>query len=216
MLPFYRDHLYLFISKLLSKDVHKLHWASRITWLSLYTINTSPWNLCLSWFQNEILLFLFARSCPTLLWSHGLLPTRFLCPWDFPGKNTAVGCHFLLRGIFLIQGLNPHLLHLQADSLPLSQVGNPKWISSCGKYVQYVDTKYSNIKTSLKKYLLFFSVFTLLDYLSCLLSSIEIHFSFSSLLFCLIRYFKIIRHRFLEFQAFALHYFISTVALGGK
>ena len=28
---------------------------------------------------------------------HGLQPTRFLCPWDFPGKSTGVGCHCLLR-----------------------------------------------------------------------------------------------------------------------
>ena len=28
---------------------------------------------------------------------HGLQPTRLLCPWDFPGKNTGVGCHCLLR-----------------------------------------------------------------------------------------------------------------------
>ena len=28
---------------------------------------------------------------------HGLQPTRLLCPWDFPGKNTGVGCHFLLH-----------------------------------------------------------------------------------------------------------------------
>ena len=27
-------------------------------------------------------------------------PTRLLCPWDFPGKSTGVGCHFLLQGIF--------------------------------------------------------------------------------------------------------------------
>ena len=43
---------------------------------------------------------------------HGLQPTRLLCPWDFPGKNTEVGCHFLLQGIFLTQGSNSHLLHL--------------------------------------------------------------------------------------------------------
>ena len=29
-----------------------------------------------------------------------------LCPWDSPGKKTGVGCHALLQGIFLIQGLN--------------------------------------------------------------------------------------------------------------
>ena len=27
-----------------------------------------------------------------------LLPNRLLCPWDFPGKNTRVDCHFLLQG----------------------------------------------------------------------------------------------------------------------
>ena len=40
-----------------------------------------------------------------------LLPTRLLCPWDSPGKNTGVGCHALLQGIFPTQGLNLHLLH---------------------------------------------------------------------------------------------------------
>ena len=41
----------------------------------------------------------------------GLQPSRFLCPWDFPGKDTGVGCHFLLQGLFTIQGSNPSLLH---------------------------------------------------------------------------------------------------------
>ena len=43
-------------------------------------------------------------------------------PWDSPGKNTGVGCHFLLQGIFQTQGLNPHLLCLLygwVGSLPL-------------------------------------------------------------------------------------------------
>ena len=38
-------------------------------------------------------------------------PTRLFCPWDFPGKNTRVGCDFLLQGIFRTQGSNPPLLH---------------------------------------------------------------------------------------------------------
>ena len=62
------------------------------------------------------------------LWPHGLLPTRLLCPWDSPGKNTGVGCHSLLQGIFPTQGLNQHLLYLlhwQADSLPLLYLGSP-------------------------------------------------------------------------------------------
>ena len=32
---------------------------------------------------------------------HGLQPTRLLCPWDFPGKSTGVGCHCLLQWIQL-------------------------------------------------------------------------------------------------------------------
>ena len=42
---------------------------------------------------------------------HGLWPTMLLCPRDFPGKSTGVGCHFLLERIFLTQGLNPGLPH---------------------------------------------------------------------------------------------------------
>ena len=38
---------------------------------------------------------LIAKQCPNLLRHHGLYPARFLCPWDFPGKNTGVGGHFL-------------------------------------------------------------------------------------------------------------------------
>ena len=51
---------------------------------------------------NHVLLF---ATC-------GLEPTRLLYPWGFPGKNTGVGCHSLLQGIFPTQGLNPHLLNL--------------------------------------------------------------------------------------------------------
>ena len=39
-------------------------------------------------------------------------------PWHFPGKNTRVGCHFLLQAIFLTQGSNPCPLHWQVGSLP--------------------------------------------------------------------------------------------------
>ena len=72
---------------------------------------------------------------------HGLYSTRLLCPWDFPGKNTGMGCHFLLQGIFLTQGKNLHLLcllHWQADCLPLAPPGKrhlagallPFWVGS--------------------------------------------------------------------------------------
>ena len=67
---------------------------------------------------------LLLKSCPTLLWPHAWKPTRLLCPWDFPGKNTGVGCHFLLQGIFLTQRFNLCPLYWQADSLPLSHLGS--------------------------------------------------------------------------------------------
>ena len=50
-------------------------------------------------------------SLSNTLQPHGLQPTRLLHLWDFPGKTTGVGCHFLLQGIFLTKGLNPGLPH---------------------------------------------------------------------------------------------------------
>ena len=53
-------------------------------------------------------------------------------PWDSPGKNTGVGCLFLLQGIFLTQGLNPNLLDWQVDSLPPETPGKcPQIIVTC-------------------------------------------------------------------------------------
>ena len=51
--------------------------------------------------------------------SHSLL-VRLLCPWDSSGKNTGVGCHSLLQGIFLTQGSNLGLLHHRQILYPLS------------------------------------------------------------------------------------------------
>ena len=55
---------------------------------------------------------------------HGLWPTRLLCSWNSPGKNTGVGSHSLLQRIFLTQGSNLYLLHWQADSSLLSHLGS--------------------------------------------------------------------------------------------
>ena len=68
------------------------------------------------------------HSCPTPFDSMEQLfgAARLLCPWDSPGKNTAVCCHFLLHGIFPIQGSNSSLLcllHWQMCSLPLTAPG---------------------------------------------------------------------------------------------
>ena len=64
-------------------------------------------------------------SCVQLSMALWTVPTRLLCPWDWPGKNTGVGCRFLPQGIFLTQGLNLGLLHWQVDSLPLVPPGKP-------------------------------------------------------------------------------------------
>ena len=100
---------------------------------------------------------LVAKSCLTLLRSYGLQPTRLLHPWDFLGKNTGVGCHFLLQGIWTIAHQAPPSMGFprqeywsglpfpssgdlpnpeteftspwQADSLPLSYLGNPQFSS---------------------------------------------------------------------------------------
>ena len=66
---------------------------------------------------------MLSRSVMLTLWES--MDARLLCPWDSPSRNTGVGCHFLLQGIFPTQGSNPGLLHWQADSLPLHKLGSP-------------------------------------------------------------------------------------------
>ena len=66
------------------------------------------------------------QSCPTHCNPIEGSPTRLLHPGESPGKNTGVGCHALLQGIFLTQGWNPRLLsllHWQAVHLPLAPPG---------------------------------------------------------------------------------------------
>ena len=82
-----------------------------------------------------------AQSCPTLC------NPRIFCPWNFPGKNIGVGCNFLFQGIFLIQGLNPHLLCLlnwQVYSLPLYHLGNPKRVDFMSNVPTTKSCNYSN------------------------------------------------------------------------
>ena len=58
------------------------------------------------------------------LWPPGLWPSRLLCPWTFPGKNTGVGCHYHFQCIIASQGSNLHTLHWQMDSWLLSHLGS--------------------------------------------------------------------------------------------
>ena len=68
---------------------------------------------------------LVTQFCPTLFQPHGRWPSRVLFPQDSPGKNTGVGCHALLQGIFPTQGSNLRLLHCRRILYPLSHLGSP-------------------------------------------------------------------------------------------
>ena len=75
----------------------------------------------------QILLVQLSRAY--LVMSDPLQPCglQLLCPWDSPGKNTGVGCQFLLHEIISTQGLNPHLLHLpelESEFFTLSHLGS--------------------------------------------------------------------------------------------
>ena len=66
------------------------------------------------------------QSCPTLCNPKNCSPPGSSAHGDSPGKNTEVGCHALLQGIFPTQGLNPGLLHCRQIPDLLSHQGIPK------------------------------------------------------------------------------------------
>ena len=89
------------------------------------------WNLvcyfqmqCQNWV--ELCRGFGAQLCLTPCDPHGLVPlwlNRFLCAWNSPGKNTGVGCCFLLQGILLTQNLNLGLRHCRQILYYLSYQG---------------------------------------------------------------------------------------------
>ena len=69
-------------------------------------------------------LFISCYVCAIVSYSlrpHELVAPR---PWDFPGKNTGTGCHFLLQGIFLTHRMEPMSPVLPADSFPLHHLSH--------------------------------------------------------------------------------------------
>ena len=64
-----------------------------------------------------------AKPCLTLLQPHELWPARLLCPWDFPGKNTAVGWHSLPQGGLPNPGIESMSLHCKQILYCLSHQG---------------------------------------------------------------------------------------------
>ena len=86
------------------------------------------WNR-VSCIAGWFMLCLVTQSCPTLCNSVDYSPAGSSVHGDSPGKNTWVGGHALLQGIFQIQGLNPCLLcllHWQACTLLLVPPGKSK------------------------------------------------------------------------------------------
>ena len=77
-------------------------------------IHPSRFPLCLAYQLQEsrVHACILSHSVVFNVLQHfGLEPAKLLCPWDFPGKNTGVGSHFLLRGTFPAQGSHLRLLH---------------------------------------------------------------------------------------------------------
>ena len=68
-------------------------------------------------------LCLVAQLCPTLCDPTHCSPSGSVCG-DSPGKNSGVGCHALLQGIFLTQGSNPGLPHRRWVLYQLNYLGS--------------------------------------------------------------------------------------------
>ena len=68
----------------------------RAEWKTRGCVN-SPGKIqkCLAWCCCRLV----PKLCLTLWWCHGWQPARLFSPWDFLGKNTGVGCHFLIQRI---------------------------------------------------------------------------------------------------------------------
>ena len=82
--------------------------------------------LCFKYTWRVCVCVCVCVSCSVMsssFWPHGLKLSSLLFPWDFPDKNTGVSCHSFLQGIFLTQGLNPHLLHCRQILYHLSHQG---------------------------------------------------------------------------------------------
>ena len=77
-----------------------------------------------------------------IIHNSSVMPFRPLCPWDFPGRNTGVGCDFLLQGIFLTQGLNLGLKHCRQILYHLSYREDPV-ITDSGLKLRFLSLEYN-------------------------------------------------------------------------
>ena len=75
--------------------------------------------------SNLILCFVLVSQLSDSFPHCGPYPTRLPCQWDSLGKNTGVGCQFLLQELFLTYGLNPGLPHCSLIIYQLNHQGSP-------------------------------------------------------------------------------------------
>ena len=117
---------------------------------SIFLFKSQQRNMCLmpfneNWKAFSCIILVIYFDCTDVLYQWACIHSRiclfeipwtvtpkFLCLWDFfSGKNTRMGCHFLLQEVFPTQGSNPGLLYLlygQVDSLPLSHLRSQYYI----------------------------------------------------------------------------------------
>ena len=104
----------------------------------------TSWSDCDMWWKVDFIQLVTTssvvgprRSSKTLLKAKWkvvkVLIARLHYPWNSPGKNTGVGSHFFLQGIFSTQGLNPGLLHFRKILCHLSHEGSPFQSQTCTK-----------------------------------------------------------------------------------
>ena len=120
-----------------------LWWLASFTWSNVFQVSSMLYHLALFhsflWVSNTPLyesesvshLVVCLTLCDPMDWME---PTRFLCPWHSPSKNTGVGCHFLLQGIFPTQGLHPGLPRCRQTLYQLSHRERPIPLYDCAVF----------------------------------------------------------------------------------
>ena len=102
-------------------------------WLIASLSYTSPLTVTRLWSMKGNVDTERSESVSRSVVSNSLPPmdcslAKLLCPWGSPGRNTGVGCHFLLQGIFPDPGIKPRSPALQPHSLPSEPPGKPLWV----------------------------------------------------------------------------------------
>ena len=124
---------FLVFSSLFSKAVMFSHWRNPAHTCS---VSISIGKLHESESVSSVWLFV-------TLWTR-----QALCLWDSPGKNTGMGCRFLLHGIFPAQGLNQHLLHYRQIVNCLNHWGSPMMVTKYRLYFCLWILQFSSVAQS--------------------------------------------------------------------